>query len=421
MQYLTDRRSRRGTRAGSLLVLLLAVLLLAAIGAAAVWMRSTGDLLWSGPRGDYFLYLAILCVLAILLMRWSWIAWCLLILALADFTWGVGSFALGKGDGRLDLLPPNLAEPTRFEWHPLLQAVPIPSLHITSSTGLDIRHTSERTRGAEPAPGDVAGHTIVAVYGGSTTYDIAVGTGDTWGERLAEALGRDRYFVVNNGVPGYTTAEHVMQTAFYQQKFGRSPDCAIYYVGWNDLRNAHIRNVDPGYADFHMPSQIDSLQLRRVGGSHRTFSPILTLIGRELGNEVDLIRYRSDPSTQPVGNGPDPAMSAIFERNVRSISAINRQRGVKTIWVGQLVNRAVLAGDGRYGWLPLVRDRDVWPMLEELRGIMAKVAAETGDKSVNLAPDSFGPPDFVDNGHFSRAGAQHFAAALAPTARETCR
>jgi lysophospholipase L1-like esterase len=356
-----------------------------------------------------------------MLMRWPKFAACLLVLALADFTWGVGSFALSRGDSRLDLLPPIVAEPARFEWHPLLQAVPIPSLHIRSSTGLDIRHTSQRTRGAEPVPADIAGHTVVAVYGGSTTYDIAVSTGDTWGERLADALGRDRFFVVNNGVPGYTTAEHIIHTSFYQEKFGRRPDCEVYYVGWNDVRNSHIRGLDPGYADFHMPSQIDSLQLRRVGGSRRTFSPILTLIGRVAGNEVDLIRYRNDPSTMPVGSGPDPDLNAIFERNLRTISAINRGRGVKTIFAGQLVNRAALTGDGQYGWLPLVRDRDVWPMLEGLRGVLAKVATETGDKSVNLSPDMFAAADFADNGHFSPAGARKFAAALAPVVREACR
>ena len=135
-------------------------------------------------------------------------------------------------------MPPGKFEPQRFEWHPLLQAVPIPSLKLTSSTGLAIQHTREGTRGKDPA-GSLEGRTVIATFGGSTTYDIGAGEGETWPDRLAEALG-DRYFVVNHGVPGYTTAEHLIQTAFYQTKFGKPPRCAIYYVGWNDLRNAHI-------------------------------------------------------------------------------------------------------------------------------------------------------------------------------------
>ena len=201
----------------------------------------------------------------------------------------------------------------------------------------------------------------------------------------------------------------------------RTPTCAVYYVGWNDLRNAHIEHLDPGYADFHMPSQVDSLKLRRVGGSNRTFSPVLTVIARIAGAEIDTVRYASDPYTMKVGSGLDPRLAAIFEQNVRSISAINRGRGVPTIWAGQLVNRAQLTGEGRYGWLPLVRDRDIWPMLEGLRAVLAKVAAETGDSVVNLPIESFGPEDFADNGHFSVAGARRFAASLAPAVRERCR
>ena len=87
------------------------------------------------------------------------------------------------------LMPPGKFEPQRFEWHPLLQAVPIPSLKLTSSTGLAIQHTREGTRGKDPA-GSLEGRTVIATFGGSTTYDIGAGEGETWPDRLAEALGR---------------------------------------------------------------------------------------------------------------------------------------------------------------------------------------------------------------------------------------
>ncbi len=131
-----------------------------------------------------------------------------------------------------------------------------------------ISHTSEGTRGRDPAPHALDGRSVVATFGGSTTYDIGNGEGDTWSERLGEALGPQRVFVVNHGVPGYSTAEHLIQTAFYQTKFGKPPHCAIYYVGWNDLRNAHIPNLDPGYADFALPSQVT--RSRCAGSAART-------------------------------------------------------------------------------------------------------------------------------------------------------
>ncbi|OFW97688.1 MAG: hypothetical protein A3D94_18245 [Alphaproteobacteria bacterium RIFCSPHIGHO2_12_FULL_66_14] len=419
LAYAGLRRPYRFERA---IPALLALLLLFVAGVAAAWLAAVDELTAGGPRAVYFLYLLALLVLAIALVRWPRLAAALLVLALVDLAWGVGSHVLQRtGNADTSLLPPDVAEPERFQWHALLQAVPIPSLQVTSPTGLAISHTSEGTRGRDPAPGALDGRSIVATFGGSTTYDIGAGEGDTWSDRLGEALGSDRVFVVNHGVPGYTTVEHLIQTAFYQAKFGKLPRCAIYYVGWNDLRNAHIPNLDPGYADFHLPSQVDSLKVRRIGGSHVTVSPLLTMLARVVSANADTVRYFSDPYGREPVSGSDPALEALYERNIRSISAINRARGVATIWVGQLLNRERLQGDGRYGWLPLVRDRDLWPLQQRFNAILERTAKDLGDVYVGVPPDSFTGADFVDNGHFSAGGARRFAERLAPAAREACR
>ncbi|SEP46715.1 GDSL-like Lipase/Acylhydrolase family [Rhodospirillales bacterium URHD0017] len=403
----------------------LAILLALFALVAAVWMRAIGELPFRGPRGEYFLYLLILLALVLTLVRWPRLAGVLLVLMAFDLTWGAGLFALKRvGLASDSLMPSGKFEPQRFQWHPLLQAVPIPSLKLTSSTGLAIQHTREGTRGKDPA-GSLDGKTVIATFGGSTTYDIGAGEGETWPDRLGEALdqgnGKGRYFVVNHGVPGYTTAEHLLQTAFYQTKFGKPPRCAIYYVGWNDLRNAHIAGLDPGYADFHLPSQIDSQKVRRVGGAHVTVSPLLTLLLRFIAANLDTARYFADPYGQPPVSGDDPNLDAIYKRNIAAISAINRQRGVTTIWVGQLLNRERLMGDGQYGWLPLVRDRDLWPMQQRFNNVLKETAAGLGDPYVGVDPASFVGVDFVDQGHFSARGAKRFADDLAPVVRQLCR
>ncbi len=283
----------------------LAVLLVLLALLAALWMRAIDELPFRGPRGEYFLYLLVLFVSVLAAVRWPRLAALLLVLMAFELTWGAGLFALHRaGFATASLMPPGKFEPQRFQWHPLLQAVPIPSLKLTSSTGLAIQHTREGTRGQDPQ-GNLESRTVVATFGGSTTYDIGAGEGETWPDRLGQALG-DSYFVVNHGVPGYTTAEHLIQTAFYQTKFGKPPRCAIYYVGWNDLRNAHIAGLDPGYADFHLPSQIDSQKVRRVGGAHVTFSPLLTLLMRFVAANLDTARYFADPYGKPPVGGDDP-------------------------------------------------------------------------------------------------------------------
>lgn len=404
----------------------IAIVVAVAIAATACWLIGLDELHARGPRADYFLYLLVLLGLAVMLVRWRWIAGALLILAIIDFAWGAGAYAMRRAGAEVvSLLPADKPEPPRFQWHALLQAVPIPSLRLTSATGLAISHTSEGTRGRDPRPEGLSGRAMVATYGGSTTYDIAGGEGDTWSDRLAGALDRGKdaghFLVVNNGMPGYSTVEHLIQTAFYQQKFGKTPRCAVYYVGWNDLRNAHIPKLDPGYADFHLPSQVDSLKTRRIGGSQVTLSPLLTVLLRVLGASVDTVRYFADPYGRPPVDGDDPKVEALFARNVRSISAINHERGVVTIWVGQLLNRAQLRGDGRYGWLPLVRDRDLWPMQQRLNAVLARTATALGDLYIDVPIDDFSDSDFVDNGHFSVAGAQRFADFLAPVVRDACR
>jgi len=389
--------------------------------ATALWLWATNQLHLDGPRAHYFLYLLVLLALSTMLLRWPWLAGSLVVLAVVDLGWGVGSYTLRQHTlGGYSLLPPDKAEPHRFQWHALLQAVPIPGLQFTSNSGLGVSHTSEGTRGKDPS-GSLAARTVIATYGGSTTYDIGLGEGDTWSDRLGQALGAERFFVVNHGMPGYTTAEHLIQTAFYQTKFGKQPRCAIYYVGWNDLRNAHIPHLDPGYADFHLPSQVDSMRTRRVGGAEVTVSPLLTVALRGLSANVDTVRYSADPYAREPESGGDPDLEAVYRRNVEAISAINRQRGVTTIWVGQLLNRDQLSSESRYGWLPLVRDRDLWPLQQTFNALLARAARATGDPHVDLPADAFSDRDFIDNGHFSADGAKRFVQYLAPIVADACR
>ena len=72
------------------------IAVVALVGAIAVvlvagWLAAIQDLTASGRRAGYFLYLLALLLLAIALVRWPRLAGALLMLALIDFGWGVGS------------------------------------------------------------------------------------------------------------------------------------------------------------------------------------------------------------------------------------------------------------------------------------------------------------------------------------------
>jgi len=384
----------------------LIVLIATAVLALVLWHG--GELEPGTLRATYFLYLVGLVLAALLLLRWPKLAMALVALAALEFGLGIAT----------RLLPGNVSDPQRFAWHVLLQAVPIPSLDLVTSNGVHIHHTSQSTRGREPTKRELSERTIIAAFGGSSTYDVALSDGATWADRLEQALG-DRFLVINHGVPGYSTVEHVIQTVFYEDTFGKRPRCAIYYVGWNDIRNAHIRNLDPAYADFHLPSQVDSLQTRRVGGGNVTVSPLLTELARLVSAQIDTVQY-SWTVSGTIEAGSDPALEADFERNVRTISAINRERGVKTLWIGQLLNRARLQGNDQYGWLPYVRDGDVWPLQQRFDDILARTAKALDDPLVAVPIEAFGAADFVDQGHFSAQGARRFAGYVAPVVAREC-
>ena len=411
------RRLRHPER---LLVLLAAAVLALAIAVSIVVLVATDELGWGAPRWSYFLYLGGLVAAGALLVRRPRLAAVALGLATVDLCLGVGSLCLSRaGLAHSALLPGRYDDPPRFQWHPLLQAVPIPSIQ-RRVVHLSIGHSREGTRGRDYTPAELVGRTVIAAFGGSTTYGISVSDDETWASRLETKLGSDRFAVINHGVPGYTTVEHLVQTAFYQVRFGTEPRCAIYYVGWNDLRNAHLRGLDPGYADFHLPSQVDGLQVRRIGGTTAFVSPAFTLLMRVASLWIDTARR----PVQPVGDGregPDRAFEEVFLRNVRAISAINRSRGITTIWIGQVLNEARYADDAVDGWLPLLRNRDVLPQLRHLLGRLRAAAEALGDVYVDVPAAAFEPADFRDNGHFLPSGSRLFARLVAPAVGRACR
>jgi len=397
------------------LAVLVAFSLAVVIAAAAIHFHVAGKLPTDSPRYWYFIYMAALMVLALLLVPWPRLAAVVLSLATLEAVFGLGTAYLYKV-GLLEQTVFPIVEKAehRFRWHPLLQGVPIPSYAD------DVHHNALGQRGRERTPQSLDGKTTIALFGGSTTYDVAGGEGETWGDRLEEMLGSDRVAVINHGVLGYSTAENVIQTAFYERTHGVTPRCSIYYIGWNDLRNSHVRNLDPGYADFHLPGQIDNLQVRRLRESYVSFSPLLMLARYLLVQGVDTARPVARPSDR-TDAAPDPAMEEIYLRNVRTISSINRQRGIKTLWVGQVMDHGRLLAGEPWPWVPFLRPQDISPLILRLNGLLKREAEALGDVYVDVEPPDFISDDFVDHGHFTPAGSRKFAARLAPAVAAACR
>ena len=372
-----------------------------------------------GTARFYFsVYLILLLLGSVSLVRFHFVSRCLVGLALleiliATVTHFAPVFHL-KVD---DLWPENIkisSSVNAFKFHPLLGGIPNETY---APRGLSIHHNHSNMRGEEIALRK--DQVLINVYGGSSTYDLGVPDGESWVEQVEKRLG-SHYVLANFGVPGYSTVEHIIQTALYEDKLGRLPRCAVYYVGWNDIRNAHLPNLDPGYADYHLLSKLSSLRVRNYGGV--SITPLYYILSRELNSYYDTIPISPEYWKLTTTTGQDANLEYLFERNIKTLVAINQSRGVRTVFIDQVLNKEKLEqSDGRYGWLPRVKDRDVWPLQERFNQVLKKTAVQLGAGFIHVDQAAFHDADFVDQGHFSPQGSKKFAEAVSGSIGAYCR
>ena len=121
------------------------------------------------------------------------------------------------------------------------------------------------------------------------------------------------------------------------------------------------------------------------------------------------------------GEGDDMALEAIYIKNIQTLSAINHSRGVKTIFIAQMLNRAQLTSEKPYGWLPRVKDKDVWGLQERFNGLLKSESKKLGDSFIGPDIEEFNGEDFVDQGHFSERGSEKFANLISASIQRECR
>jgi lysophospholipase L1-like esterase len=344
------------------------------------------------------------------------LAWILIALCLAEISLAATTSVLAQlGIVEKSMLPPDNVR-HEFTFHPLLQGVPNPNYALSSP--LRIHHDSHGLRGREHDPAEIRHQIVVAAVGGSTTYGLGVSDEETWPAALERLLGSD-YAVLNQGVSAYSTVEHVIQTLFYLDTYGVTPRCAVYYIGWNDIPNAHLPNLDPGYAGGYHRGKTAALEARRTP-LIADVSPLGDIVVSYLQLWIDTVPSAPSFSGLAIGEGSDSRLEAYFRRNIETIAAIDRQRGITPIFVGQLLNRARLTSPGSTRWWPLVRDVDLWPLQARFNAILKETAEKSGSPAYVPAVEQFQDSDFVDKGHFSARGSDKFAAMLAPFVRANC-
>jgi lysophospholipase L1-like esterase len=411
----------RGERAFHRVLLLLFVAALACLATAALYLRLQAV----PPRNVYFemqrhagyvylaLWASITAVGALTTLGRRTIVIGVWILALLfDEAGAQVWFTLVMSPSRRPYHPFPTAMLRRFEPDSLLVGIPRPgvygefthdSLHhrVTVNTH---KHTGARN---------------VFVFGGSTTYDIALADRDTWPSQLSAALGDD-FAVTNFGVPGYTSVEHVVQTR--AALHAPHPACVVYYVGWNDLRLSHMDSLREDYSGFQRASQVVSLGVGHQPGFFENNMLVAYLVRT-------LITGDGHP---PVARGAvsatiDQRVLRIFGGNMRRIADLARRDSVSAVFIPQVLNYAWYrtqgdSGDSRRAhWVPLVPLSAIERSMRIMNDTLAASAREGGATFVD-APLGVGwtSDDYADDGHFSASGARKFAESIVDAVRNVC-
>ncbi|QXD16154.1 hypothetical protein GQ464_004165 [Rhodocaloribacter litoris] len=306
-----------------------------------------------------------------------------------------------------------------FEHHPYLVGRPAATLQVPL-WGKKVTLTAQRTRWTG-APADAGNRIRVAVLGGSAVFGAHLPDEDTWPARLQEALG-DRYAVFNFGVPGYSTAEHVIQTALILPEV--RPDVVVFYTGLDDLRNYHRFDATPEYR-AHGLEQYENLEV--AAGPPPSFweelksrSGLVRLtgfVGRQLG--LDDERGETTPAPEGAYRAPDPYVDGVYRRNLETLRSLVRERGGYAVFVPQVVNEAAYAGrEGTHAWTPRIVDDALPGLLRRFHGLAEGLCNEAPCMVLADLPDrGWTPEHFLDEVHFNAEGSRRLAEMVAARIR----
>jgi lysophospholipase L1-like esterase len=288
-----------------------------------------------------------------------------------------------------------------FEEHPYLSAVTRKNVQLTSDDGKTKITTDTLGFRVTGVPASATRRINVVCLGGSTTFGAGVTDEDTWPYVLQQKLGGS-YAVYNLGVPGYSTAEAIIQLATIIPEL--KPDVIILYEGWNDIRNYHIK---PSSADYfwHGQQQKHNLEVKEKSIWHRFF---LTRMATSLRKSLS-----SDEQKNSVYDSPDVYVDSVYTRNLRTIHVLGKHLNAKMIFIPQVLNfQAYLnAHEPTHDWTPNINNRQMPALMRRFNTLMKTSIRSDSSTLVleNVADHAWETHHFTDYGHFSREGGERFA------------
>jgi lysophospholipase L1-like esterase len=296
---------------------------------------------------------------------------------------------------------------TMFEARPYMIGAGKPSAQITRN-GIRYTHNSAGFRGKD-FPTKSQKIRIVTI-GGSTTYGVGVSDDDTWPAQLERQLGNN-YEVLNLGVLGHSTAEHIAMLSLTLPEY--HPDILIMHVGLNDLRNLHVKNLKSDYSNYHAPILFNSYGFCSASPFDRFASGKLAIWTLQ---EIHVLRPCAFSGLEPEEDSSHDAeemAKSIYRRNLETLMAIAKSQGLKPILVPQILVKERFQGGRLKWWIPFIEDDQLIGYLNVYNALTEEVAKKEGLIFVRgILEQMWTASDFVDPSHLSPDGNRKFAAIL---------
>lgn len=297
-----------------------------------------------------------------------------------------------------------------FERHPYLVGRPQSDVAVRHDNKT-IKTTNFHTRWT--GGNDDDGSLIrVAILGGSTAFGTRVTDEDSWPALLQQKLGK-RFSVINYGVPGYSTAEAIIQMALIVPE--KKPHIVIFYEGWNDIRNYHEKELGADYYGHGM-GQYGNLGIP-ISQQNNGYAFATAWL-------IDWIKYsikKPSENSVEIYADPDVFVDKIYLRNLKTLKLLAEHINAFGIFIPQVLNYANFQGkNGSNEWSRHIKNDAMPILMERFNSHMKELCPQNKSNCTILSEisnEKWLPEDFVDEGHLSRKGGLKFSEIVAQLIR----
>lgn len=312
-------------------------------------------------------------------------------------------FALRINYGHFIYNEPTNGNAWIFDEHPYVVALPIGDKSYSVGR-VEIHHNSLGFRGAEfQAKGSKK---RVLTIGGSTTYCVDVSEPDTWPSQLQKMLG-DEYEVLNLGMPGHSTAEHLYILGSLGARL--EPDIIVMQIGLNDMHCMHSPDITPVLNRCHSTLFANSVGQCFVSKLPR-FASVRAIVNT-MQNVGLAPKCPKDPVTGIKIKDLDPRVVDAFNAQATSLVSMAKGMKAKVILVPQVGFKAGEIANGSYRWwTPYLDQGALQTLMTAFNVELRRIADGTGVPYVDAVDAASWSDDlFVDLSHLNGEGNKRLA------------